>query len=45
MIPWNLLDLDRALRASWAADTCSSDDQLEWTPGNPAGGGTATSLP
>lgn len=38
MIPWNLLDLDRALRASWAADTCSSDDQPEWTPGNPAWG-------
>lgn len=35
MIPWNLLDLDRALRASWAADTCSSDDQPEWTPCNP----------
>jgi hypothetical protein len=36
--PWNLLDLDRALRASWAADTCSPDDQLEWVPGNPAWG-------
>ncbi|MCY0963450.1 YunG family protein [Streptomyces sp. H27-H5] len=38
MIPWNLLDLDHALRASWAADTCSPDDQPEWQPSNPAWG-------
>ncbi|WP_217162849.1 hypothetical protein [Streptomyces sp. AC512_CC834] len=40
MIPWNLLDIDRALRASWAADTCSPDDRdrAEWLPGNPAWG-------
>ncbi|MCJ1681524.1 hypothetical protein MTF65_30045 [Streptomyces sp. APSN-46.1] len=38
MIPWNLLDLDRALRASWAADTCSPDNQAEWQPRNPAWG-------
>ncbi|MFE9650365.1 hypothetical protein ACFYO0_40960 [Streptomyces sp. NPDC006365] len=38
MIPWNLLDLDKALRASWAADTCSPDDQADWQPGNPAWG-------
>ncbi|MFH9575600.1 hypothetical protein ACH4MG_34315 [Streptomyces sp. NPDC017454] len=40
MIPWNLLDIDRALRASWAADTCSSDDRdrAEWLPDNPAWG-------
>lgn len=38
MIPWNLIDLDRALRAGWAADTCSPDDQAEWQPGNPAWG-------
>lgn len=36
--PWNLLDLDKALRASWAADTCSPDDQADWQPGNPAWG-------
>ena len=24
--PWNLLVLDKALRACWAADTCSPDD-------------------
>jgi len=38
MIPWNLLDLDKALRASWAADTCSPDDQADWQSGNPAWG-------
>ncbi|MFE9924731.1 hypothetical protein ACFYQA_25040 [Streptomyces sp. NPDC005774] len=38
MIPWNLLDLDRALRASWAADTCSPDDMADWQPANPACG-------
>lgn len=38
MTVWNLLDIDRALRASWAADTCSPDDQDEWRPDNPAWG-------
>lgn len=38
MIPLNLLDLDKALRAGWAADTCSPDDQADWWPGNPAWG-------
>ncbi len=38
MIPWSLLDLDKALRASWGADTCSPDDQADWRPGNPAWG-------
>nr|WP_265863521.1 hypothetical protein [Streptomyces sp. SKN60] len=37
-ITWNLLDLDRALRASWAADTSSPDYQTEWVPDNPAWG-------
>ncbi|MGC9381486.1 YunG family protein [Streptomyces sp. MH13] len=36
--PWNLLDLDKALRAGWAADTCSPDDQADWQPDNPAWG-------
>ncbi len=38
MITWSLLTIDQALRASWAADTCSPDD-LErhgWQPDNPA---------
>lgn len=38
MTPWNLLDLDAALRASWAVDTCSPDDQADWRPDNPARG-------
>ncbi|MGW5788083.1 YunG family protein [Streptomyces sp. NPDC003757] len=40
MTPWNLLDLDNALRASWAADTCSPSDLsgITWTAGNPAWG-------
>ncbi|MFB6620622.1 hypothetical protein ACIGFK_42335 [Streptomyces sp. NPDC085524] len=38
MTPWNLLDLDRALRASWAGDTCSPDNQADWQPDNPAWG-------
>ncbi|MGS2586251.1 YunG family protein [Streptomyces hebeiensis] len=38
MTPWNLLDLDRALRESWALDTCSPDDLDDWRPGNPARG-------
>jgi hypothetical protein len=38
MTPWNLLDLDKALRASWAADTSSPDNQTDWEPGNPAWG-------
>ncbi|WP_435839901.1 YunG family protein [Streptomyces canus] len=32
------LYLDRALRASWAADTSSPDDQADWQPCNPAWG-------
>ncbi|GHH95250.1 YunG family protein [Streptomyces capillispiralis] len=38
MTPWTLLDLDRALRACWAADTCSPDDLADWRPDNPARG-------
>ncbi|BBA95704.1 hypothetical protein RVR_671 [Actinacidiphila reveromycinica] len=38
MSPWNLRDLDHALRASWAADTCSPDDRADWRPDNPAWG-------
>ncbi|WP_228973187.1 hypothetical protein [Streptomyces sp. DH12] len=38
MTPWSLLDLDRALRSVWAADTCSPDDQADWRPDNPAWG-------
>ncbi|MEU5839107.1 hypothetical protein ABZ820_36340 [Streptomyces diacarni] len=40
MTPWNLLALDGALRASWAADTCSPSDLtgVPWRPNNPAWG-------
>ncbi|MDW4917403.1 hypothetical protein [Streptomyces californicus] len=40
MTPWNLLDLDNALRANWAADTCSPSDLsgITWTADNPAWG-------
>lgn len=40
MTPWSLLDIDRALRVSWAADNCSPDDfdRAGWTPENPAWG-------
>lgn len=38
--PWNLLVLDKALRACWAADTCSPDDldRAGWQTENPAWG-------
>ncbi|MFF7265134.1 hypothetical protein ACFZCL_33310 [Streptomyces sp. NPDC008159] len=38
MTTWNLQDFDQALRVSWAADTCSPDDQPDWRPDNPAWG-------
>jgi hypothetical protein len=38
MTSWSLLDLDRALRASWADDTCSPDDLADWRPDNPSCG-------
>ncbi|WP_225850907.1 hypothetical protein [Streptomyces sp. HPF1205] len=40
MMPWTLRDLDQALWAGWAADTCSPDDlaRAPWTPDNPAWG-------
>jgi hypothetical protein len=37
MTPPTLADLERALRASWAADTCDPDD-YPWHAGNPARG-------
>ncbi|UGQ13264.1 hypothetical protein LO772_06505 [Yinghuangia sp. ASG 101] len=38
MPPWSLLDLDHALRVSWAVDTCSPDDVADWRVDNPARG-------
>ena len=36
----SLAEVDRAVRASWAADTCSPDDadRRPWSPANPAWG-------
>jgi hypothetical protein len=38
--PWTLDTIEAALRASWAADTCSPDDlaRAGWHAGNPAWG-------
>ncbi|RSO45403.1 hypothetical protein DMH15_08560 [Streptomyces sp. WAC 06725] len=40
MIPLTLTDITEALRASWAADTCSPDDLARggWTSDNPSKG-------
>ncbi|MEU3633753.1 YunG family protein [Streptomyces fradiae] len=40
MTTWKLRDIEAALRASWAADTCSPDDveRAPWTGGNPSRG-------
>ena len=40
MTPWTLGEIEAALRASWAADTCSPDDlaRAGWHPENPAWG-------
>ncbi|MEU6276564.1 hypothetical protein ABZ871_29755 [Streptomyces populi] len=40
MIPWTLAAVDKAIRASWAADTCSPDDlsRADWHPDNPSWG-------
>jgi hypothetical protein len=40
MSPWTLTGIAEALRAAWAADTCSPDDiaRAAWSPDNPAWG-------
>jgi hypothetical protein len=40
MTPWTFAEIERAIRASWAADTCSPDDMTRagWQPDNPAWG-------
>lgn len=40
MTPWSLSAIDQAVRACWAADTCSPDDldRAGWQPDNPAWG-------
>ncbi|MGK5732638.1 YunG family protein [Streptomyces sp. URMC 124] len=36
MTPWLLTDIEKALRSSWGADTCTPEYRSRWTPGNPA---------
>jgi hypothetical protein len=40
MANWELSEVEAALRAGWAADTCSPDDvaRAPWSSGNPAWG-------
>ncbi|MEV3854408.1 hypothetical protein AB0J38_08795 [Streptomyces sp. NPDC050095] len=38
MRPWDLREIDAALRASWAADTTEPVGGHRWSPGNPAWG-------
>ncbi len=38
MASWTLEDIERAVRASWSADTCDPADHRDWHPGNPARG-------
>ena len=35
---WTLAAVERAVRASWGADTCDPDDRADWHPGNPSRG-------
>lgn len=35
---WTLIDVERAVRASWGADTCDPVDLADWHPDNPARG-------
>ncbi|MCQ8768243.1 YunG family protein [Streptomyces telluris] len=36
MTPWLLTDIERAVRSSWDADTCTPEYRSRWTPDNPA---------
>lgn len=42
MILRTLIDVERAVRASWGADTCAPEDVPDWHPGNPARGQCGT---
>jgi hypothetical protein len=35
---WTLMDVERAVRASWGADTCDPVDLADWRPDNPGRG-------
>ncbi|WP_407562058.1 hypothetical protein [Streptomyces sp. 184] len=36
MTPLLLTDIERAVRSSWGADTCTPEFRARWTPANPA---------
>ncbi|MEH6378724.1 hypothetical protein V7793_30955 [Streptomyces sp. KLMMK] len=36
MKPWLLTDIERAVRSSWDAGTCTPEYRSRWTPDNPA---------
>jgi hypothetical protein len=36
MTPLLLVDIERAVRSSWGADTCPSETRAQWSPENPA---------
>lgn len=36
MTPLLLTDIERAVRESWSADTCTPEFRARWTPDNPA---------
>lgn len=42
MILRSLSEVERAVRASWGADTCAPEDVPDWHPGNPARGQCGT---
>ena len=35
---WTLMDVERAVRASWGADTCDPAGLADWRPDNPGRG-------
>ncbi|MFE0704610.1 hypothetical protein [Streptomyces sp. NPDC058872] len=36
MTPYLLADIERAVRSSWSADTCTPEFRSRWSPDNPA---------
>ncbi|WP_243787729.1 hypothetical protein [Saccharopolyspora gloriosae] len=35
---WTLVEVERAVRAAWGADTCAPEDLPQWSTSNPARG-------
>jgi uncharacterized protein YodC (DUF2158 family) len=42
MIFRSLIEVERAIRASWGSDTCAPEDVPDWCPDNPARGQCGT---